>query len=85
MARKDRGKPRINTHDIIGMKFGKLQVLDHAKHWYDKTLGGDKLRHSYLCQCDCGGVVIVRRQCLLNGYTKSCGCLKKGRPRKHGN
>ena len=79
MARKDRGKPRIDLNDIIGMKFGRLQVLEHSRHWYDKTAGGDRFRHSYLCQCNCGNEVIVRRQCLLNGMTRSCGCLKKGR------
>ena len=85
MARKDKGKVKINVHDIIGMECGKLRVLKYSKHWYDRTLGGNKSRHSYLCQCECGRFVVVRRQCLQNNRAKSCGCLKKGRPRKHGN
>lgn len=84
MARKDKGKIRIDMNDIVGMKFNKLKVLEYNKHWYERTVAGDKTRHSYLCQCDCGNVVVVRRQCLVSGYTKSCGCLKRG-PRKHGN
>lgn len=85
MANKNKGKILINMCDIIGMTFGRLKVICYARHWYDTTVAGDKSRHSYLCKCSCDRLVVVRRQCLLNGYTKSCGCIKKGRPRKHGN
>ena len=75
----------IDLHDIIGVESGKLKVLEYDKNWYDKTAGGDRFRHAYLCQCSCGNMVVVRRQCLLNKTTKSCGCSRKGRPKKHGN
>ena len=82
MANKNKGKIMIDMNDIVGKTFVKLKVLEYDKHWYDKTLGGDRFRHAYLCKCECGNVVSVRRQCLLNGITKSCGCLKKGRPKR---
>lgn len=82
MARGHKGEIEINVHDIIGLKCGKLQVLEYSKHWYNKTAGGDRFRHSYLCQCSCGRFVVIRRQCLLNKTVKSCGCLKKGRPNR---
>ena len=79
MASKAKGKILIDMNDIVGKRFGKLKVLEYHRNWYDRTAGCDRMRHSYLCQCDCGEVVHVRRQCLLNGYTKSCVCLKKGK------
>ena len=83
MARgRIRGSIMIDMNDIVGKTFGELKVVSYNKHWYDKTLAGDKMRHSYLCKCECGKMAIVRRQCLLNGYTKSCGCIKTGRPKK---
>lgn len=85
MARKvrsDKGKIVINTDDIVGKAFFRLKVVEYAGHWCDKTLGGDRMRHAYVCECECGNTAIVRRQCLLNGMTKSCGCLKTGRPTK---
>lgn len=79
MASKNKGRILIDMHDIVGKRFVRLEVLEYDRNWYDKTAGGDRMRHSYLCQCNCGEVVHVRRQCLLNGYTKSCGCLKRKR------
>lgn len=47
----------------IGDRFGRLIVLE-------------KLPDSkYLCQCDCGGTCTPRKPNLINGNTKSCGCL----------
>lgn len=79
---RHKGTIVIDMNDIVGKQFGELKVTGYNKHWYDNTLGGDRFRHAYYCQCECGNVVSVRRQCLLNGYTKSCGCAKKGRPTK---
>lgn len=84
MART-KGMVTVNTSDIIGKSFGKLQVIAYENWRYDDSSAGCRVRHFYLCKCDCGKEVIVRRQCLLNDGTKSCGCLKRGRKRKHGN
>ena len=66
---------RVN--DLIGQKFGKLTVvkrLENNKH------GGTM----WLCECECGNERTVMGQCLLNGDTKSCGCINKERVTKHG-
>lgn len=55
--------------DLVGCKFGKLVVLDD----YLPNRAGTKWR----CLCECGEYTYVVRSKLLNGNTKSCGCLSK--------
>lgn len=54
--------------DIVGLRFGKLVVVEPSTQ---KHRSGSKL---YVCQCDCGNTTICRGQYLRNGKTKSCGC-----------
>ena len=64
--------------DIIGKTFGKLHVLnlEYKKQTY---VNGKKdgFKKYYACICACGCKTIVERSKLINGHTKSCGCLKK--------
>ena len=54
---------------LPGQRFGKLVVL--------RREGMDKHHHAtYLCKCDCGNTTIANRPALINGYKKSCGCIK---------
>jgi hypothetical protein len=51
-------------------RFGKLTVIDYA---YSK----DKKAY-WLCKCDCGSEPVIKsRRNLVEGYTKSCGCLRR--------
>lgn len=77
---KAKGKVRINVNDIIGKRLGKLEVISYAGHNYEKTLGGDKMRHYYRVHCDCGTDKIVRRGQLVSERVHSCGC-ERGRKR----
>lgn len=54
--------------DIYGRKYGRLRV-ESFSHFFNK-------RKYYNCVCDCGILKKVRRDGLLSGNTKSCGCLK---------
>jgi hypothetical protein len=54
--------------NIVGHKFGKLTPLR-----FSDIISG---RSIYECRCDCGEIVFVKAKYLLNGDTKSCGCLK---------
>lgn len=54
--------------DIIGRRFGSLVVFD-----FDSSKDSNKY---YLCECDCGKIISVRRDHLLRDETKSCGCRK---------
>jgi hypothetical protein len=61
----------------IGDKFSRLEVI---------SLSGkrDKSRqYYYYCKCDCGNFVDVRKDSLLNGRVKSCGCYTLDRLTKH--
>lgn len=75
--RNQEGKIRINVNDIIGKRLGKLEVLQYAGNWYDLTKGGKKMRHSYLCSCECGETKVIRRGQLKNEIVHSCGCIKR--------
>lgn len=55
--------------DLTGQKFGELLVIsrEHSKNG----------RAMWLCKCDCGSYTIVKGNKLIDGHTKSCGCLRK--------
>lgn len=54
--------------DLTGKKFSRLTVIERAKPKYGK-------KAFWLCKCDCGNEVVVLGTQLINGRTRSCGCL----------
>ena len=74
-----KGKIFIDVNDIIGKRLGKLKVECYVGHKYRMTLGGVRLRHYYVCTCECGSTIIVQRGPLLNEIVHSCGCLRRER------
>lgn len=60
--------------DISGNKYNKLKVicLDHLEK--NKTTGRN--RTFWKCECDCGNIVVLRKDEFIYPYskTKSCGC-----------
>jgi len=60
--------------NLAGQRFERLTVISRAEN--DKA---GQVRWN--CECDCGNKTTVRGYSLLNGYTKSCGCLNKERSR----
>ena len=55
--------------DLSGERFGYLTVIGCC----GTTPRG---MTQWLCRCDCGSSHIVARSCLVQGKTKSCGCMK---------
>ena len=55
----------FSQKDLVGQKFGRLTVLENLP-------GGKKK-----CKCDCGNIVKVKTDNLINGNTQSCGCFQK--------
>jgi hypothetical protein len=58
---------------LQGNKYGRLKVM--AYHGRDKR--GNAL---WFCECDCGGIKVLNTSTLVNGVTKSCGCIGKENP-----
>lgn len=80
MSKGKFGKYTVNVNDIIGARFGNLIVVELAgelREEYDGVNGHhNKHRYLYKCKCDCGEERVVRRDSLLEGITKSCGCSR---------
>ena len=55
--------------DLTNQRFAKLVALKKAPSRQGKTY--------WLCQCDCGNTKEVQATRLVNGITRSCGCLCK--------
>ena len=72
-----KGKILINVNDIIGKRLGKLEVKRYVGNRYDQTLGGDKMRHYYEVQCECGTIKTLQRGQLTSEIVHSCGCIKR--------
>ena len=75
-----KGTILINTEDIVGKRLGKLEVVGYSGCYYVDTKGGPRLRHYYLCECDCGVMKYIQRSQLKNEIIHSCGC-ERGRRR----
>lgn len=56
--------------DLTGQRFEKLVVLKR----YEYNDNSNKTQ--WVCQCDCGNIIVTQGQSLIKGYTKSCGCIK---------
>jgi hypothetical protein len=73
VARKGFGRK-----DLTGQRFGLLTVIQYA--------GASSTRTSlWVARCECGNEKTVRRASLIDGLTKSCGCLHAphGETRNH--
>lgn len=55
--------------DLTGKRFNHLTVISFY--------GKEKRKTLWHCKCDCGNTKIVSSSCLVNNYTKSCGCEAK--------
>ena len=65
---------RINVKS--GDRYGMLTVIEELeKIEYQRRI---------LCRCDCGRIKIIRMCHLRNGGSRSCGCLARTNPLKHG-
>jgi len=72
-AKRYQMNERKYPKDLSGLRFGRLTVLERR----DNKSAKEPYMHAYLCRCDCGTEKVVSRVALLNGSTKSCGCLRK--------
>jgi Staphylococcus phage HNH endonuclease len=55
---------------IAGQKIGKLTAIAFKEKRYDHV-------SYWTFKCDCGKITISRLTMVVNGQTRSCGCLRK--------
>lgn len=85
--RKDFGEFKIDRNEIVGKRFGGLEVISFERSIYDyyKNKHGEECRvtrHWYNCRCiHCGKIVLRSRDYLLHREPASCGCMR-GRKKK---
>lgn len=73
----NKGEILIDVNDVIGKRLGKLEVLEYHHCSYDDTSGGQRMRHYYVCRCECGTVKLIRRGPITSGIVHSCGCSRR--------
>lgn len=56
----------------VGTRFGRLVVTSQSL-----SRSEDDKYVRYECTCDCGTITFPRKSSLVNGDTKSCGCVSK--------
>lgn len=61
-------KRKQRCGDLTGQRFNRLVALEYLPGWKGK-------KASWQCQCDCGKIKPISTSSLMNGSTKSCGCL----------
>lgn len=76
MSERMKGKNPVNKRKILnGDTFGRLTVIKEVEPHERKDKKGT--RRFFLCQCECGKEKVICLDRLINGNTKSCGCLRK--------
>ena len=70
----------VKYTDFIGTKFNHLTPVREMPR---KIYPNGRSIPMYECLCDCGNTVIVRKDSITSGHTKSCGCQKKKIFAKH--
>ena len=69
----------IGTHapDVTGQRWNMLTAVERMP-----PLPQDPWTPRWLWRCDCGKTKVIRYASVRIGKAKSCGCLRKGRPKK---
>ena len=60
--------PLGQAKDISKNKYGKLTPIY-------RTINDKNKKAQWICQCDCGNIILKTSRDLISGNTKSCGCL----------
>lgn len=55
--------------DLTGHRYGRLTVLKRDGHIHGKT--------AWICRCDCGKIVRKDANAMRQGYSLSCGCMRR--------
>lgn len=67
----------IEFNDLSGQIFDMLTVISYYDTIEIKGEAYTAHKRRWKCQCNCGNIIIVREDNLLNGISGSCGCRKE--------
>lgn len=67
---RDTASSTMKKGDLIGQRFANLYV----KEWIP-VRERKQSKFPYLCMCDCGNITYAKRNDLVTGNKKSCGCI----------
>jgi len=70
----DRLGRKFSAEDLTGRVFGRLTVIGLSEKKTPSRGGSFRLRWD--CRCECGNISSPCRRDLIQGFTKSCGCLR---------
>jgi hypothetical protein len=78
-----------HMRDIRGQRFGRLVVVAYSHDVIGTVKKGPSKgltyrNHYWVCKCDCGKTVTMRRSNFTSGLVYSCGCYNKEKATKHG-
>lgn len=59
--------------DLKGRSFGRLTVIKRGDDWISRS--GKTKNIAWVCKCSCGKEKVIRAAKLIDGSTRSCGCL----------
>jgi len=68
------------TPDLKNKRFGRLVVLDLSDGYVDEKYK----RRGWVCECDCGNVVLLRGDVIQRENTYGCGCGAGSHLKTHG-
>lgn len=74
----DCGCQKKKRSDIAGQRFGRLIALRETEPGISRS--GVSIPR-WLCRCDCGRELVVRKNNLTGRITRSCGCLRSKKAR----
>lgn len=60
-----------SKYDLTGQRFGRLTVIRYIPSEEREGYGRNKDCRRWLCKCDCGNIVRLRTEQLLQGKSKS--------------
>lgn len=67
VGQNNKGRAAAHRKDLTNQIFGRLAVIEYY--------GTIRDRGYWRCLCECGEETVVAADHLLDGHTKSCGCL----------
>lgn len=69
-------KSKFDPNEIIGKEFNNLKIIEYLRTEDGFKFGYSK-KHFYKIKCFCGNNFEAQKSNVVNGHTKSCGCLRK--------